>query len=1431
MYLWYNLRENTTYLMRTSAPKITTPSLVVPFHLSGLYCSSSKSILKSNADFSKVAYYDKDKQRVINSNMPYISENLVSQPFENDSFSLSKGLYLHFILPDFLRSSIPFEYEEKFYFDFPAIPNRWLIIKNKTQEDEKKFIVESDYLFPEYQPVENKVSIPIPTQICKRKKLHIPFRFMGRQIESDDLSRSKGEYWSDIMDTPLTAKGYGDISFTSFVPNCKDILTFHDPDVKDGDSYDVFGYYELDNSAERIEGYLDFICNGGKEFQMTTQEKLKKYWHLNLEEQFCKNLHSVKQIVLCSRFLVKHTKRLLPRKKKIQPSIAIGNSGTEAISSYFEHTLNIKDLETKLEAIQYENIQGGTVDLGAKFLEARHQGGFIPQEGGHSYEVDFDVIPRSKDESQINNAIKKLTDDPILKEKINFTKRAINQLNELQLVYDKKRYKINSKQKQLFADWYKYMLCSHPPYRKDMDYPKADKVMQFLLRNIKDDLAVISQETGLLTIDAQTSVPQLISDKKINSIAKQVVEKFKICHDTLSEVNSKLKKMTEEKLKQLKQHISDIKKLEIQLEKQKTPEQELELFKLKQSLKELTIFTALKDKTITYRIIAKPSDRFFQPVEPVLMMAQPKNQKTQSVFDEVDIPAIVLPMKNPTFKIEEKLYEHTNFIKLLEATQDINDKPYKSEWLLLDWMLDFFPNSDPSVQPDGYEKDFIFKLFDLQEDTPDYAPIKNKNIKLSDIARRYSGRTILSTGSPKFLKEKISNYLEHQEKKNPDLQKVLAQIEKQHIVTQSLGGLNHAFLMCKQTMQLEVTDPIAFDAYKPLIETIKKWVGGQYGSAPEPNHFFNPIRAGIMVIKQLNFIDTFGLTSNIYNSDITPKKPIYKSQSLKLPTKVNVSARFGFQKDEMIHLPPRFPQACRLNLEWIRANEMEEDDFDPNPICGWIMPNFLENTLQVFDQKGEFLGFIGKDGTDIRLYPAPGTNEFLISEIKNEHLKNFVCYFHQENQTEILEAEKVLIAEMFTTLLLEIEQALDFVEPQSYSPKNQLSIFAGRPLAIVRAKLNLEIKGDYAVNQDWNHFKNDIYRDVKTLKRSTYHFENVEIPIRIGDFYQLNDGVIGFWYRNLQKGVLESSDDLTEYKNFNPYSINRADTFYMPLNDKRIRKKRIKKESTFDNNSFLIGQRLNEDPQVISMLFDPRGSLNVACGLLPVKHLELPRAYYKEALEKMRIYFQLAPVLTPFNDLQLPLPNLVSQDWKWVSINRTRTKIEIPASPTINKSIFDKVFIGKMEKSNHDLWKILTNLEWIKPKEEEPDKSLLLDRLKEKKLPNPYGYFEDEIIKLLIPDAENILDQLTIEMAYHQLIVQKYETVWEYLIMKKRIIPIDENRAFINYNTNEHEPLPDFIPSKTINNIFNAHQDGISKSMVDPQYQQVAIREGWVKFA
>jgi hypothetical protein len=164
--------------------------------------------------------------------------------FSPSMLGLKPGVHLHWALPDGLTHGVAPENGGSP--EFPAIPNRWLVVRFWDQNGAnqslalkaKAWIVESDSV------TSDSSAAVWPTFGGENLKKSDDYSvFVGKQSE---LSQWPGETAGARV--TITAVGYGDAAFAAYYPACKGIIGFHDQDLSDvmagaNLDYMVVGWY------------------------------------------------------------------------------------------------------------------------------------------------------------------------------------------------------------------------------------------------------------------------------------------------------------------------------------------------------------------------------------------------------------------------------------------------------------------------------------------------------------------------------------------------------------------------------------------------------------------------------------------------------------------------------------------------------------------------------------------------------------------------------------------------------------------------------------------------------------------------------------------------------------------------------------------------------------------------------------------------------------------------------------------------------------------------------------------------------------------------------------------------------------------------------------------------------------------------------------
>jgi hypothetical protein len=75
---------------------------------------------------------------------------------------------------------------------------------------------------------------------------------------------------------------------------------------------------------------------------------------------------------------------------------------------------------------------------------------------------------------------------------------------------------------------------------------------------------------------------------------------------------------------------------------------------------------------------------------------------------------------------------------------------------------------------------------------------------------------------------------------------------------------------------------------------------------------------------------------------------------------------------------------------------------------------------------------------------------------------------------------------------------------------------------------------------------------------------------------------------------------------------------------------------------------LNNPPQALTMLMDPRGVAHCTTGVLPTQSLRLDPEHFAKALDRLQVDFLCAPLLTTPGRTEVAVPQLPGWEISWL---------------------------------------------------------------------------------------------------------------------------------------------------------------------------------------
>ena len=1243
---------------------------MIPMRLDALRVKKPLQVAGALADFSKLPY--RSANRDVGSERANISEDIVTAPFA-DGGVLAPGLHLHWALPDALTQS----YDNRgdaddgtvAQIEFPPVPTLWRITRIIDQDESqiKSWLLESDYVYPAGEGGQSG-AICYPLDSDKVSPDDPPYRYLGRVTELGDATLAPyQDTIKSIAKTPLTALGYGEPTFAAFYPNCRSVFGFRDPDppmAGQSADYYVTGWFrdpeddfchpdrchktfkhrsidmtdDPDADAEPPKGTLDTTYRARAFSQVFG-------WQAEGEAE-----DVPERSAYFARLNLGHDEIDEAPDPAPDVSVALGNNMTEALSAFLAST-QTQDRDTcedQLEALHLmAELDHLRIDTGAKFREARHARGFTSVPAGTLWQVTSkQTAPTTADASKISEEV---TLDYELA-------HALNRLNTAQLESDKLSQHIESHRLVAFADWYKYMLCKYPPEDQADQYPDIDEARYLM-------------ETGVLPNITRLEGLKAKADKAITDRATDLTRLMDACGVT--------EKLT------LKQ---------IAAPRYWQPNEPVVLLTGK-NVKPMDRHRA--DKTVTCPITDHdPQDLMDDGAGLVAMI---RDHWAPCTPDATDTPGLRMMKANPwnplLFEWETQVWPMVSKDgalqqKLATYQPDFITSQYcihhdKMDLTLEDGEAETYrdpqiyhgrsiltPQAKPLLlqQIDDYLDTHLYAFFKathaLWPDEPG-ATIPPEAIQSAFLRLTADQRMLFrffdETGVPSL--DRKADYL------NGHLPQVQGWYKRSgaqscdafiqsildfknvvgaefHVLTQSLTGFNAALLAQKQTLQLPVSDPLAFpdqdglSTYQDFANTAATAVQNRFNRyAPAPMLAFSPIRSGRMALSQLRLIDTFGRHANV---------DVGRLQSAAVSTTLNATDPDTLGPGQAL-LPPRFVQPVRLNFRWLAGghgrNHEDQDlraDIQANshpatsPVCGWLVPNLLDGSLQVFDPDGRALGYLDLKGTWRR---PPGQTGVARDALPNVHLQRVVSWLEWSGGTD---------TGILASFLSAMDTALENVDPVNWAQHESIALLMARPVAVVRAELRLEMRGRPALDPDWDLYDHALKngRDPKLESRLV---EAVDVPIRIGEHDQLNDGLIGFW----KETVIDKDGH---------YDL--PDTFMSPQADalcpisttdgKTVRVAPHLTHGIGEDQALNFTLRLHQPPQKLTMLVDPRARVHASCGIVPTKAINIPPDQYRKALKAIEVSFMASPVLAVIRvpqdgiaAINIPLPKVPDYQWRW----------------------------------------------------------------------------------------------------------------------------------------------------------------------------------------
>ncbi|AUI87753.1 hypothetical protein BS333_15230 [Vibrio azureus] len=1261
--------------------------LTVPMRVDALVADFPMNAVKTSDDFDDLPYLSQD-----NIDVNYDTANLASS-IANTSFNnlctLPPGIHLHWSLPDALTKGEVTDEGLK----MPKVPNRWLILRNlKTDTDpelvdnellaNKSWIIESDYIHSEDAQSVRAICIP---SLDKGEGKQKPYHYLGRQIELNQWLSETEEQKAKASYLPeLNVLGWGTPYFSSLYTDCFSVFGAFDEGMTSEQvanyEYQVFGWY----SDETQDYVQDSLINGETSLDtFISDAKQTANWQVEGDV--------IAQRLLCyGKVSFADELNLRDSFNEKETRFNFSKSPMEAVARHLaqrfvaEHVESTSDEDEKEEVEKLENqllsvlinedVQGQSIDFVDSLKSSRHEQEFAAVSSGYLWKLKSDeaifkeaVIDLDSDnESELQSLKLKLNQFKIK------VKIRLSELNRLQELANQNKHTLQFFRRLLYSDWTKYMLSLHPTDLQSDSYPDFNQIA-FMMRT--DTIAKLKEHE-----DLQSSL--------MSSIEAE------ICGIMAS-------------------YRGELDLSESEVERFASP------------------------------LIQVPGPRYWKPKDPTLLLSGEVVNPSRRHGKDGVLKCQVVSCEMLTNEMDRSM---TQWLQNMDTQQPWQWAAHSlNQWqqqpwspLFMEWRVAGFPDERARTDKEGenyqYDQDYVttqYRIplnddhYSLPSAAVDLTKDREQEHLVTESPNTVNGRSLLTFSFKKVVLEKLKKYKDELEDQainedvdefNHRLETIYEQYDAEPIMMQTLDGLHDELIMYSNLTLLKLFDPSQFahtDGFdKDISDEVNALLGNKKFKLPSTGHRFTPIKNGDLQIEQLRVVDTFGRYKNIINPHRLPE-------------------------NSRINSMPRVLSPLRLSFRWLDL--IDEDTQAVSPISGWIGYNLFDETVMIYDSQGYFVGAINSDGE----WVDDHGDKQALNVVNNAKLRSLILKllsFHNDNRiskAQFIDQSHVTeeLWQNFIELNLivpykqgtkayrlpitremwpaeagvEYEEALSLFSASrsstNYWPKLKQAIRRGQdnveplgsennmycpfqPLAIVSANLDLQLMGKADVDKSWAALNEYL----ETGKRRNRQFTKVKWPIKLGEYNNIDDGLIGYW--TVAEGVLsetgyfpqsdmrdvhgETDESLVDAANFDPNEHDYVD--------------QIRGEGVLN-----LTRSLDDEPLELLMLMDVQSKVHATTGIVPRKLLRLDPEDYINALKNIQADYFAAPLLSPTETFSIPLASQIT--WEWQQTLPQGERLQKFSGRLVNKATFidriinsqnggenTHIIVGSVAMNPEELW-------------------------------------------------------------------------------------------------------------------------------------------------
>lgn len=389
------------------------------------------------------------------------------------------------------------------------------------------------------------------------------------------------------------------------------------------------------------------------------------------------------------------------------------------------------------------------------------------------------------------------------------------------------------------------------------------------------------------------------------------------------------------------------------------------------------------------------------------------------------------------------------------------------------------------------------------------------------------------------------------------------------------------------------------------------------------------LAGGAATVRRLRIIDAFGRWLDIPDATL--------AQIEVAATHVHPAGAPRFT------MPPRLQRPSRLALRFVDPRppddaapveariDQEHPDLAVSSVCGWLLPDHVDEALECFDADGRPLGQLMHDPlTDAVVFEeAPGKPGSIggppaSPDPGTRHVTAFAAGLVAADAAARNAPQGPPDESALSALLRGIDTTLWTVDPLGSVGTGAVAGLVGRPIAVVRARLALDVLPDV---EDLAYPSPLVKAD---RARAYAELAAHAITVRLGELTRIDDGLLAYFVDDDYRHARLVDGDVHSQAR-----MSGGLTGQLGILGGRGRAGILPLEHPYTGGATNVAIHPGQTIR-LTLLMNAGGSVHVTSGVAPRKALALARDWFHEALERLSPSFRVGPVLVDPTSIRMP---------------------------------------------------------------------------------------------------------------------------------------------------------------------------------------------------